>query len=106
MSCIAYCAAAALPESRLRRGSMPGTGSGRGIEADALSALGLGCETVPTQVVPRDQIATLTNTKQSLMPMGFGNLPDTAFRDMVWYILAPPEEGLSLIHISEPTRPY
>jgi putative heme-binding domain-containing protein len=45
------------------------------------------------QVVPRDQIATLTNTKQSLMPMGFGNLPDTAFRDMMWYILAPPEEG-------------
>jgi putative heme-binding domain-containing protein len=33
------------------------------------------------QVVPRDQIASLTNTKQSLMPMGFGNLPDAAFRD-------------------------
>ncbi|MBL9133373.1 MAG: c-type cytochrome [Verrucomicrobiaceae bacterium] len=45
------------------------------------------------QVVPRDQIATLTNTKQSLMPMGFGGLPDAAFRDMMWYILAPPEEG-------------
>jgi putative membrane-bound dehydrogenase-like protein len=45
------------------------------------------------QVVPRDQIATLTNTKQSLMPMGFGNLPDEAFRDLIWYILAPPEEG-------------
>lgn len=45
------------------------------------------------QVVPRDQIASLTNTKQSLMPMGFGNLPDAAFRDMIWYILAPPEEG-------------
>jgi len=45
------------------------------------------------QIVPRDQVATLTNTKQSLMPMGFGNLPDTAFRDLVWYILAPPEEG-------------
>jgi hypothetical protein len=25
--------------------------------------------------------------------MGFGNLPDTAFRDLVWYVLAPPEEG-------------
>lgn len=45
------------------------------------------------QVVPRDQIASLTNTKQSLMPMGFGNLPDAAFRDMMWYILTPPEEG-------------
>ena len=46
-----------------------------------------------SQVVPRDQIASLTNTKQSLMPMGFGNLPDAAFRDLIWYILAPPEEG-------------
>jgi putative heme-binding domain-containing protein len=45
------------------------------------------------QVVSRDQIATLTNSKQSLMPMGFGGLPDTAFRDLIWYILAPPEEG-------------
>lgn len=45
------------------------------------------------QVVPRDQIASLTNTKQSLMPMGFGNLPDAAFRDLIWYVLAPPEEG-------------
>jgi putative membrane-bound dehydrogenase-like protein len=46
-----------------------------------------------TQVVPHDQVASITNTKQSLMPMGFGNLPDTAFRDLVWYVLAPPEEG-------------
>ena len=46
-----------------------------------------------TQIVPHDQVATLTNTKQSLMPMGFGNLPDTAFRDLIWYVLAPPEEG-------------
>lgn len=45
------------------------------------------------QVVPRDQVASITNTKQSLMPMGFGNLPDAAFRDLVWYVLAPPEEG-------------
>jgi putative membrane-bound dehydrogenase-like protein len=44
-------------------------------------------------VVPRDQIEKLENTKQSLMPMGFGNLPDKEFRDLVWYILAPPEEG-------------
>lgn len=45
------------------------------------------------QVVPRDQVATITNTKQSLMPMGFGNLPDAAFRDLIWYVLAPPVEG-------------
>jgi len=45
------------------------------------------------QVVPRDQIASLTNSKQSLMPAAFGALPDAAFRDLIWYILAPPEEG-------------
>ncbi|MBX7212170.1 MAG: c-type cytochrome [Verrucomicrobiaceae bacterium] len=53
-----------------------------------LLAIG-GAETV----VPRDQIVTSVNTHQSLMPMGFGNLPDAAFRDIVWYLLAPPEEG-------------
>lgn len=46
-----------------------------------------------SQIVARADIATLTNSGQSLMPMGFGNLPDAAFRDMIWYILAPPEEG-------------
>ena len=45
------------------------------------------------QVVPRDQVAKLENTHQSLMPMGFGNLPEAAFRDLIWYVLSPPEEG-------------
>lgn len=45
------------------------------------------------QIVPRDQVAKVENTHQSLMPMGFGALPDAAFRDLIWYILAPPEEG-------------
>jgi len=53
-----------------------------------LQAIG-GAETV----VPRDQIAKLENTHQSLMPMGFGGLPDNMFRDLIWYVLAPPEEG-------------
>ena len=44
-------------------------------------------------VVPRGDIAGMENTKQSLMPMGFGALPDDQFRDLIWYILAPPEEG-------------
>ena len=38
-------------------------------------------------------IAKLENTHQSLMPMGFGALPDETFRDLMWFILAPPEEG-------------
>lgn len=45
------------------------------------------------QTVPRDQIDKLENTHQSMMPMGFGALPDDAFRSLIWYVLAPPEEG-------------
>jgi putative membrane-bound dehydrogenase-like protein len=45
------------------------------------------------EVIARGDIAKLENTHQSLMPMGFGDLPDEAFRDLIWYILAPPEEG-------------
>ena len=45
------------------------------------------------QIVPRDQLAKLENTHQSLMPAGFGQLPDEQFRNLVWYVLAPPEEG-------------
>jgi putative heme-binding domain-containing protein len=45
------------------------------------------------EVVARGDISKLENTHQSLMPNGFGALPDDAFRDLMWYILAPPEEG-------------
>lgn len=45
------------------------------------------------EVVARGDIAKLENTHQSLMPMGFGALPDETFRDLMWYILAPLEEG-------------
>ncbi len=45
------------------------------------------------QVVARDQIASLVNTHQSVMPVGFGALPDEVFRNLAWYVLAPPEEG-------------
>jgi putative membrane-bound dehydrogenase-like protein len=45
------------------------------------------------QIVPRDQVAKLENTHQSVMPAGFGALPDDVFRNLVWYVLAPPEEG-------------
>lgn len=45
------------------------------------------------QIVPRDQLVKLENTHQSLMPAGFGALPDEQFRNLIWYVLAPPEEG-------------
>ncbi|MGI8602179.1 MAG: PVC-type heme-binding CxxCH protein [Verrucomicrobiales bacterium] len=45
------------------------------------------------EVLARDQIAEMTNTGQSMMPLGFGALPDDQFRSLIWYVLAPPEEG-------------
>lgn len=45
------------------------------------------------EVVARDQIEKLEDTGVSLMPAGFGELPDEQFRDLMWFILAPPEEG-------------
>lgn len=45
------------------------------------------------EVVARDRIEHLEDTGVSLMPAGFGELPDDQFRDLMWFILAPPEEG-------------
>ncbi|RYD33009.1 MAG: c-type cytochrome, partial [Verrucomicrobiaceae bacterium] len=45
------------------------------------------------EVVPVADIATKEDTGLSLMPMGFGALPDDQFSSLVWYLLAPPEEG-------------
>ena len=45
------------------------------------------------EVVPAADIAKKEDTGLSLMPMGFGNLPDDQFRSLIWYLLAPPEEG-------------
>ena len=44
-------------------------------------------------VISRAEVTSLVNTHQSLMPTGFGGLPDDTFRDLIWYVLAPPEEG-------------
>lgn len=45
------------------------------------------------EVIAREQIEKLEDTGVSLMPSGFGELPDEQFRDLIWFILAPPEEG-------------
>ena len=45
------------------------------------------------EVVSREKIAKQEITGNSLMPMSFGELPDDVFRNLVWYVLAPPEEG-------------
>jgi putative heme-binding domain-containing protein len=66
--------------------------AGRVIEDTPTQLTLLGIGGVKT-VVPRGDIRKSVNTHQSLMPMGFGELPDDQFRDLMWYILAPPEEG-------------
>lgn len=45
------------------------------------------------EVVPTADIAKKEDTGLSLMPMGFGSLPDDQLRNLIWYLLAPPEEG-------------
>ena len=66
--------------------------AGRVIEDTPTQMTLLGIGGVKT-VVPRTDIQNTENTHQSLMPMGFGGLPADQFRDLIWYILAPPEEG-------------
>lgn len=45
------------------------------------------------EVVPVADIKERIDTGMSAMPMGFDGLPDKDFRDLMWFILAPPEEG-------------
>lgn len=48
----------------------------------------------PTEyVISKDDIKTRTVSEMSLMPEGLEGLPDNDFRDMIWYILAPPQDG-------------
>lgn len=44
-------------------------------------------------VIPRDNIESRTVSDLSLMPEGLEQIPDHDFRDLIWYILAPPQEG-------------
>jgi putative membrane-bound dehydrogenase-like protein len=83
---------------------------GRGYEnyslltTDGRTITGRLIEDTPTQVtllgiagakntIPREQIKELKDTGHSLMPQGFGALPDSDLRDLLWYVLAPPEDG-------------
>ena len=43
--------------------------------------------------IERDNIESLTKTKQSVMPEGLELMPDEEFRNLIWYILSPHEEG-------------
>jgi len=48
----------------------------------------------PTEfVIGKDEIKTRTVSDMSLMPEGLEAMADEDFRNMIWYILAPPQEG-------------
>ncbi|MDB6070391.1 MAG: rane-bound dehydrogenase domain protein [Verrucomicrobiales bacterium] len=55
-----------------------------------VTLLGLGGS---REVVPAADIVKKEDSGLSLMPMGFGSLPDDQLRSLIWYLLAPPEEG-------------
>ncbi len=48
------------------------------------------------EVVARADVDSIDNSETSLMPEGLWALPDDDFRSLLWYILAPPEEGHEL----------
>jgi putative heme-binding domain-containing protein len=44
-------------------------------------------------VIDKSQVKTLTVTEFSAMPEGLEQMPDADLRNLIWYILAPPQEG-------------
>jgi hypothetical protein len=47
-------------------------------------------------VVSKDQIKSLRITENSVMPEGLEQMPDADFRNLIWFILAPPGDGKPL----------
>ncbi|MEN9675517.1 MAG: hypothetical protein RIS76_1413, partial [Verrucomicrobiota bacterium] len=43
-------------------------------------------------VVPKSEVRQMNVTENSLMPEGLEQIPDADFRNMIWYILAPPQD--------------
>jgi hypothetical protein len=47
-------------------------------------------------VIDRSNVKTVRVTPNSAMPEGLDQMPDADFRNLIWYILAPPQDGKSL----------
>ncbi len=45
------------------------------------------------ETIARDHIQSRRTLESSVMPEGLADIPDADLRNMVWYILAPPQEG-------------
>ncbi|MBI1842738.1 MAG: HEAT repeat domain-containing protein, partial [Verrucomicrobia bacterium] len=48
------------------------------------------------EVIAKSDIASLRVTANSVMPEGLEQMPDADFRNLIWYILAPPQDGRPL----------
>lgn len=48
------------------------------------------------EVIARSDIKTLEISSVSVMPEGLEQMPDQDFRNMIWYLLNPPEDGRPL----------
>lgn len=47
-------------------------------------------------VVPKSDIRIMQVTENSVMPEGLEQIPDADFRNLIWFILAPPQDGRPL----------
>ena len=45
------------------------------------------------ETVAKSDIASMKISDSSVMPEGLEQMPETDFRDLIWYILSPPQEG-------------
>ena len=48
------------------------------------------------EIVNKGDVKSLTVTENSVMPEGLEQMPDADFRNLIWYILAPPQDGKPL----------
>jgi len=48
------------------------------------------------EVVSKADVRQMVVTENSVMPEGLEQMPDADFRNLIWYILAPPEDGRPL----------
>ena len=48
------------------------------------------------EVIDARDIQSVTITENSMMPEGLEQVPDDEFRNLIWYILAPPQDGRPL----------
>jgi putative heme-binding domain-containing protein len=48
------------------------------------------------EVISKADVKSMTVSENSVMPEGLEQIPDADFRNLIWYILAPPQDGKPL----------